>query len=300
MSRELLIHLPIVQAVAKYGGFASAASALDMSPSSVSHAIRVVEDSLGEPLFARTTRSVSLTEAGAKFLSAVGPALEDIEKAIENVAERRGEISGLLRLNVPRVAAQFALIPILKKLAVKHPMLTIEIHTEDALVNIIELGFDAGIRLGDSIEQDMVSVRLTPPFKAIMVASPEYLKINGYPKSIQELDKHNCIGFRFLKSGALYDWELQDRDKKIFVKTNGSIVITDATFAKDIAMAGIGIAYVYEPLIQQELKQGSLIRILSEFNYEESGLFMYFPQRTSLAPKLRAFIDTAKSCLKIK
>ncbi len=298
MTRDLLTHLPIIVSVAKSGGFASAAAALNMSPSAVSHAVRVVEDRLGEPLFARTTRSVALTEAGARFLANIGPALDDIDKAVEGVTAQRGEVTGVLRINAPRVAVLMALAPILAKLAWAHPRLTVEVHTNDAFVDIIGQGFDAGIRLGDSIQQDMVSTRLTSPFKAIMVAAPDYLAARGTPQTIAQLANHNCVGFRLLGSGALYEWELRDGERDISARVSGTSVITDASFAREFALAGIGIAYIFEPLVRAELRDDRLRWVLPEASLEEQGLFLYFPQRAALAPKLRAFIDVARTFLR--
>lgn len=295
MNRELLAHLPIVVAVAEKRGFAAAAQALGLSASAVSHAVRVVEDSLGEPLFARTTRSVSMTEAGQRFLASVGPALEDIGAAVEGLSAARGEISGVLKLNSSRVASQMVLPALLAKLAVAHPRLTVEVHDNDALVDIVALGFDAGIRLGEQVQQDMVSVRLTPPFKAILVASPDYLARRGAPARVAELAAHNCIGFRLLAAGSLYDWELREAGDTVAVRTTGSAVVTDASFARDLALAGVGIAYIFEPLVREELRGGRLVQLLPESAFEEPGLFLYFPRRAALAPKLRAFIAAARS-----
>ncbi|KQV88314.1 LysR family transcriptional regulator [Pelomonas sp. Root1237] len=295
MNRELLAHLPIVVAVADKRGFAAAAQALGMSASAVSHAVRVVEDALGEPLFARTTRSVALTEAGVRFLASVGPALEDIGAAVEHLGAARGEVGGVLKLNSSRVASQMVLPPLLAKLAVAHPKLTVEVHDNDALVDVVAGGFDAGIRLGEQVQQDMVSVRLTPPFKAILVASPDYLARRGAPARVAELAAHNCIGFRLLAAGSLYDWELREAGETVAVRTTGSAVITDASFARDLALAGVGIAYIFEPLVHAELRSGRLQQLLPESAFEEPGLFLYFPRRAALAPKLRAFIDAARS-----
>ncbi|WP_457320854.1 LysR family transcriptional regulator [Roseateles sp. P5_E11] len=295
MNRELLAHLPIVVAVADKRGFAAAAQALGMSASAVSHAVRVVEDALGEPLFARTTRSVALTEAGVRFLASVGPALEDIGAAVEHLGAARGEVGGVLKLNSSRVASQMVLPPLLAKLAVAHPKLTVEVHDNDALVDVVAGGFDAGIRLGEQVQQDMVSVRLTPPFSAILVASPDYLARRGAPARVAELAAHNCIGFRLLAAGSLYDWELREAGETVAVRTTGSAVITDASFARDLALAGVGIAYIFEPLVHAELRSGRLQQLLPESAFEEPGLFLYFPRRAALAPKLRAFIDAARS-----
>jgi DNA-binding transcriptional LysR family regulator len=207
MGRDLLSHLPVVLAVARHNGFASAAAELGMSPSAVSHAVRMVEDRLGALLFARTTRSVALTEAGTRLVASVEPALVDIGKVAESLSAERGEIVGLLRINAPRVVLELALTPVLAKLAWRHPELTVEIFVNDALVDIVAQGFDAGIRLGEAVQQDMIALRLTPPLKAILVASRSYLDAKGAPKTIADLHQHNCIGYR-LGSGGILEWEL--------------------------------------------------------------------------------------------
>jgi len=295
MEKELLIHLPVVQAVAEQRGFAAAAAALNMSPSAVSHAVRAVEDRLGEPLFARTTRSVALTPAGARFIAQIGPALADINAAVEDLTAARGAITGSLRLNGPRIAVQMVIAPLLATLAKRHPLLTVELHTNDELVDIVADGFDAGIRLSSAISPDLVAVRISPPFQAVTVASPTYLQRHGEPKTLADLTAHNCIGFRFLTSGRLYEWEFSHEGLEQKLATRGTAVITDASFVRELALAGVGIGYVFEPLVRKELAEGSLLRVLPEWSVEEDGLFIYYPRRASLAPKLRAFIDVAKA-----
>jgi DNA-binding transcriptional LysR family regulator len=297
MDRDLLGHLPIVLSVAHHRGFARAAAALGMSPSAVSHAVRTVEDHLGEPLFARTTRSVSLTEAGARFLASVEPALADIGRAAENLGARRGEVTGLLRINMPRVAVGMAVTPILAELAWKHPRLTVEVYPDDAFVDIVAQGFDAGIRLGQAVQQDMVAVRLIRPFKAILVAAPEYLDAKGAPKKIGDLHRHNCIGIRLVGSGGIFDWQLRDGKKTILVETSGTALVSDPIHALDLALAGIGIGYVVEPLARRDIREGRLKWLLPQTAVEHNGLFLYYPRRASLAPKLRAFVEVAKAVL---
>ena len=196
MDRELLPHLPVLLAVARRRGFAAAAAELGMGASAVSHAVRTVEDRLGAALFARTTRSVSLTETGTAFLAAV-------TEATEQVRAQRGRVKGLLRLNVPRVALPIVVTPILAALARRHPDLTVEVTGDDGLTDIVAHGFDAGVRLGEMISQDMVAVRLTPPFQAILVAAPEYVVEKGAPASISDLQRHNCIGLRLVSAGGV-------------------------------------------------------------------------------------------------
>ena len=298
MDRDLLGHLPIIACVARHRSFAAAAAELGMSPSAISHAVRSVEDRLAIPLFARTTRSVSLTEAGARFVAGVEPALTDIEKTVEGLSAERGEVTGLLRIDVARVNFEMALTRILAKLAQQHPRLTVEVRTGHTSVDIVAQGFDAGIRVLRSIHQDMVTTRLTGSFKVILVASRDYLDARGTPKSIADLHQHNCIGIRSVTSGAIYDWELIDGKKPTTVKTSGTALMTDNTEALSLALAGVGIAYIVEPLARRYVREGSLEWLLPQTAVEHDGLFLYYPRRASLAPKLRAFIDVAKKTLK--
>jgi DNA-binding transcriptional LysR family regulator len=297
MDRDLLAHLPVVLAVARHKGFAVAAAELGMSPSAVSHAVRAVEMRIGEPLFARTTRSVSLTQAGERILQAIEPAFRDINGAFEMLARDRGEITGLLRINASRVALMMVLTPVLSKLASLHPHLTVEVNSNDAFVDIVAERFDAGIRLGASLDQDMIAVRLTPPFKAIMVASPAYLAARSTPTSIADLSNHNCIGYRRLATGGTYDWELIADGKDVSVRLKGTPIISDATYARELSLAGVGIAYLFEPLVRHDIREGRLTWLLPETAIEEDGLFLYYPRRASEAPKLRAFIEIARQSL---
>ncbi|MER9128203.1 LysR family transcriptional regulator [Mesorhizobium sp. M0768] len=294
MDRDLLSHLPVIVAVARRGGFAPAAAELGMSPSAVSHAVRLVEERIGQPLFARTTRSVSLTEAGTALVAAAEPALEDIADRIERIRSVKGRASGLLRINAPRLALPLALMPLLTAMAERYPDVTVEIVTDERLSDIVGEGFDAGIRLGEMIAEDMVTVRLTGPFRSIIVASPAYVGRRGRPWALADLAAHNCIGYRLLRSRALYHWDLSDQGKDISVETRGSVVVSDPLSAREMALAGIGLAYLFEPLVKPDIEAGRLVEVLGEASIEEPGLFLYFPRRAAMAPKLRAFIDTVQ------
>src|SRR5262245_7804621 len=298
MDRDLLSHLPVVVAVARQRGFAPAAAELGLSPSAVSHAVRTVEDRLGAPLFARTTRSVSLTEGGAEFLASVESALGDIGKAAEVLTAEAGKVTGLLRINAPRIVLDMALTPVLAKIAWQHPKLTVEIFANDARVDIVAQGFDAGIRLGEAVQQDMIAVRLTQPFNAILAASQAYLEAKGTPKTIADLHGHNCIGYRFVGSGGIFEWELIDGKRITTIKTSGTVLVTDATHALELALAGVGIVYTLEPLARRHIREGRLKWLMPQTAVRQDGLFLYYPHRASMAPKLRAFIDVAKAVLK--
>ena len=299
MDRDLLSHLPIVVGVARHRSFAAAATELGMSPSAVSHAVRSVEDRLGTPLFARTTRSVALTEAGTRFIAGLEPALGDIGRAIEGLRAERDQVTGVLRIDSPSTGVfDMALVPILARLARQYPRLTVEVRTGHLSVDIVAQGFDAGIRIRRAIQQEMITTRLTGSFKAVLVASRDYLDARGTPNSIADLHRHNCVGLRWVVSGAIYDWELIDGKKPITVKTSGTALVTDIADALSLALAGVGIAYVLEPLARRHIREGSLEWLLPQTAVEHDGLFLYYPRRASLAPKLRAFIEVAKKTLK--
>jgi DNA-binding transcriptional LysR family regulator len=298
MNRELLAHLPVAVAVARDQGFAAAASRLGMSPSAVSHAIRAIEAALGAPLFARTTRSVALTDAGERFLAAISPALATIDDAAERLAADKGRVTGVLRLNAPRVALHIAIAPIVAAMAWRYPDLTVEITQDDGLIDIVAGGFDAGVRLGEMIAEDMIAVRLTPPFKAIMVASPSYLEAKGEPKTLADLQQHSCIGYRLISSGAIYGWELLDEGRDVSVQVSGPVRVTDAVLARELALSGVGIAYLFEPLVRADIRERKLKWLLPKASIEEPGLFLYFPRNAANTPKLRAFIDVAREVMR--
>lgn len=297
MDREILLHLPIVSAVARHGSFVRAADELSLSPSAVSHAVRVVEEHLGSPLFRRTTRSVSLTEVGGRFLARAGAALAELDEAVAAVQATQGRVTGVLKVNTPRIAATMVLTELLRILARRHPELVVELAFDDGLVDIVAMGFDAGVRLGEMISPDMVAVRLTPPFQAIMVASPAYLERAGEPTELGQLKAHNAIGYRQISTGALYEWDLADQGRDVHVTVQGTVRVTDSLFALELALAGVGIAYLFEPLARQHLKAGRLRQLIPEASIEEPGLFLYFPRHLAAAPKLRAFIDSAREWL---
>lgn len=298
MDRTLLPHLAIVLAVHRRGGFAAAAAELGMSASAVSHAVRAVEDHLGQPLFARTTRSVRLTEAGAGFIAMLAPAMGEIADAVDRFGESSGRVGGVLRINAPHVALPLVMTPLVAEMSRRHPELVIEITCDDGLADIVASGHDAGVRLGHTVAQDMVAVRLTPPFQAIMVATPRYLELAGEPRDIEALQQHNCIGFRFVTSGGVYAWDLRDEGgAHVSVEVPGTVRVTDALYARELALADVGIAYIFEPLVRSELREGRLRRLLPRSAFEESGLFLYFPRRAAQAPKLRAFVDLAREML---
>ena len=188
-----------------------------------------------------------------------------------------------------------ALTPIMAEMARRHPDLRTELTIDDSLVDIVSGEFDAGIRLGEMIAADMIAVRLAPPFKAILVAAPCYLEARGEPRSIADLASHNCVAFRLATGGGIYAWGLKGEEgADVSVRVRGTVVISDPLYTVDLALAGLGIAYVFEPLVRAQLREGRLRWLMPEASVEQPGLFLYFPRGASEAPKLRAFIDAVR------
>lgn len=294
MQRDLLAHLPVVLAIARRGGFSAAAKELGVSPSNVSHAVRTVEERLGTPLFARTTRSVALTAEGRAFVAALAPALGEIEAAWDRARAKKTGAAGLVRVNTPRVALPLAMTALIAAMARSYPDVVVEVFVDDALTDIVAGGFDAGVRLGELIAEDMVTVRLTPPLRAVVVADPGYLSRRGTPTSVDDLARHDCIGFRQIAGGGLYRWDLQVDGLDVRIDVAHRVIVTDPLYAVDLALAGLGLLYVFEPLVRAHLDTGRLIEVLPEAAIVEPGLFLYFPRRATLSPKLKALVTTAR------
>ena len=294
MDREILLHLPVVIAVARHLSFAAAAAELGLSASSVSHSVRLVEQRLRSPLFARTTRSVALTQAGEAFIGQAQAALMLLQEATDQTRSLQGRVSGLLRINAPRVSLPIVVSDLVLALSRRHPELETEVTTDDVLVDIVGRGFDCGIRLGEMIAGDMVATRLTPPFAAMMVASPAYIDAHGLPASLVDIATHRCIGYRQPSTGGTYAWDLRSGGRDIALAVSGPVRVTDPLFALELALAGVGIAYLFEPLVRRHLLEGALHPVLPASAIEEPGLFAYYPRRASEAPKLRALIDCAR------
>lgn len=293
MSRDLLPHLPVVVAVAREGGFAAAAAVLGLSPATVSHSVKYVETRLGTPLFVRTTRSSALTEAGRRLVEASAKAFQEIEDSIDQVRASGGRSSGLLRINLSSIALPMVVERILAKMASDYPDVRVESFVDNALRDIVAEGFDAGIRLGEMIAQDMTAVRLTPPFRVLVVGTPAYLDRVGRPKTIAQLSSMNCITYRQITGKGLYRWELRENGSDVSIETQGTIIVNDVLAARDLALAGVGLAYLFEPLVDAQIADGRLEVVLERCAITEPGLFLYYPRRSADQPKLRAFIDTA-------
>ncbi len=285
-------------AVARSRGFSSAARELGVSRSAMSQAVRQLEEQLGVVLLARTTRSVALTDAGRRLVEGAGPALAQAAAALTEVSARPGEAVGRLRLSVPRVAVPFVIEPVLPAFRASHPRIEVDVVIEDRLVDIVAEGYDAGIRLSEIIERDMVSVRLTKPVRFVVVGTPEYLERHGTPERPEDLLRHECITFRSTTTGALYAWELERGRRTWRLPVRGGVVTNDGNVCVSLSKLGLGLAYALEATVSDELKSGRLKRVLESFAPTVPGYFIYFPSRAQRSTPLRLFVDTAKELLR--
>lgn len=279
--------------VAEHRGFTAAAAALEVSPSALSQAIRTLEARLNVRLLNRNTRSVSLTEAGEAYLSRIAPALLDVLSAGEQLHELDGRPSGLLRINAARISIAMVLKPLLNGFLEAHPDVQLELTNDEGYVDIVERGFDAGVRLGESVQKDMIAVPLGPPIKIAIVGSPDYFRRYPVPKHPADLVDQNCVRFRFSGSGAIYKWEMQVDDRLVEYEVGGSLTVSDSLFNVEAALDGVGLAYVFEPLALPHIKAKTLRRVLTDFSPKFPGFYLYYPSRRQQPAKLRAFVDHA-------
>jgi DNA-binding transcriptional LysR family regulator len=280
--------------VAQHRSFRKAASERGVTPSAMSQAVRALEARVGAALFIRTTRSVGLTEAGQKFLSRAKPAFEELVAASEVARDLGQRPAGLLRLSVPRAVVPILLEPLIASFCQAYPDVEVEISASEELVDLAAGGFDAGIRLGQFIAADMIAVRLTQPFRLVIVGSPAYLARAGRPERPDDLGRHACVRFR-RSNGAVALWSLNQGGRAIEVAVSGPIIANDFPTMLGAALEGMGLAQVPEPIAESAVASGKLVRVLEPFAPTAPGVFLYYPGSRQMMPKLRAFVDHVKS-----
>src|ERR1700720_3987447 len=280
--------------VAQHRSFRRAATELGVTPSAISQAVRTLEARIGAALFIRTTRSVGLTEAGERFISRAKPAFEELVAASEIARDLGQRPAGLLRLSVPRAVVPILLEPLIASFCQAYSEVEVEIAASEELVDLAAEGFDAGIRLGQFIAADMVAVRLTKPFRFIIVGSPAYLARRGRPERPDDLRQHACLRLR-RSNGALALWSLNDNGSVIEIAVSGPLIANDFPTMLGAAIEGVGLAQVPEPIAAGPVKAGKLVHVLEPFAPMAPGVFLYYPSRHQMMPKLRAFIDHVKS-----
>ena len=280
--------------VARHRSFRKAADELGVTTSAVSQAVRALEARVGVALFIRTTRSVGLTEAGERFRARARPAFEELVSASEAARELAGRPSGLLRLTVPRGVVPILLEPIVASFCRAYPEVQVEIVASEELIDIAAGGFDAGVRMGQFIEPDMVAVRLSPPFRLVVVCSPDYLANRAAPEFPAQLCDHACLRWR-RSGGAIAHWTFNDNGQPIEVAVNGPYIANDFPTLLGAAVEGVGLAQLPAPIAARSVAEGKLLRVLEPFAPLAPGVFLYHPGRHQVMPKLRAFIEHVKA-----
>ncbi|WP_028745478.1 LysR family transcriptional regulator [Rhizobium mesoamericanum] len=290
MNRTQLAQLAVLAAVSERRSFRAAAKELEIAPSAVSHAISSLEESLGVRLLARTTRSVAPTEEGRLLLQRLKPALDEIAIALEAVTEAAGRPAGNLRITAPRFASDILLAPRLGEFLNRYPDITLEIANEDGFTDIVREGFDAGIRLEESLEADMIAVRASPNLTTVIAGSPEYFERHPKPLHPSDLVHHRCIKRRFT-NGTIYRWEFEKDGQELVVAVDGPLIVSEDRLGLIAALNGAGLAYLFDLRVEDELASGKLVRVLEDWCSPYPGPFIYYPSRRQMRPALRAFID---------
>jgi DNA-binding transcriptional LysR family regulator len=299
MQTDQLNGLIALKEVAEKRSFTLAADSLGISPSAVSQIVKQLEERVGVSLLSRTTRSTSLTEAGERFLNSASPAIDQILASIEEVRSYALKPSGLLRLNLPRVIFQNYLAPLIISFQEKYPDVTVELFFEDQTSDVVESGFDAGIRLSDILDKDMVAVKLFGPVRFVTAASPAYLNLMGRPKHPKDLLNHNCLRSRFGNAGLYDKWEFENKGEEFKVQVKGSFISNDSNAIRLLALEGKGIFYTTEDSIKPLVKEGKLEILLNQYVTTSTGFYLYYPKRSQVMPKLRAFVDHLKNEAKV-
>jgi len=294
MEREDWGSLAAFAVVAEERSFTRAAARLGVSRSALSHTMRRLEERLRIQLLARSTRSVATTEAGERLLARLGPAIEEISNAVEDLRRLLDRPSGHVRITASRSAARMVVTPILSRFTQTYPEIVVEILIDPGLTNVVAQRFDAGIRLGESLEKDVVAIPVTGPLRMAVVGSPQYFASHPTPSTPHDLSQHRCINFRLPSAGTLYKWEFEKAHRSIEVGVEGSLISGDEGIVTDAALAGVGLAYVIEDQVASLLQAGALSRVLEDWCPPFPGFFLYYPGRRQVSPALAAFIDAIR------
>lgn len=294
MIRPSLNDLTAFVTVATRRSFRRAADELGTAPSTLSHAMRALEERMGVRLLNRTTRSVSPTEAGFELLNRLQPALATLDQALDSLSAFRGNVTGTVRVNAPRLAATLLVRDTLPAMAERFPDVVVDLVVEGKLIDIVSAGFDAGVRLVNSIPKDMIAVPFGTTVSFICVASPAYLERFGEPGAPDELTRHRCIGHR-VPNGKLYRWEFERAGHTLMVETDGPVILDDEELMVEAAIKGLGIAYVASPAAGTALAEGYLRRILAPWTPAPERVAIYYPGHRAVPPALRAFLDVVKA-----
>lgn len=290
MERAHLSRLVVLRTVAELGSFRGAADRLGIAPSAVSQAVALLEADLGVRLLARTTRSTRPTDEGARLLERVGGALDEIGAALAEPAARPEVPSGPLRITMPHLAADEVVMRRIPEFVARYPLIELDIRTSDRFEDIVESGCDAGLRLGESLETDMIAVRASGPRRGVIVGAPDYFARHPKPRHPRDLKDHNCIRRRFA-SGRLYRWELEKDGRALSVSVTGNLILPQQDLIRRAALQGLGLAFLFKDVVAGDLRDGRLTAVLDDWCPPFEGFYIYYPSRRQMRPALRAFID---------
>jgi len=293
MQLDNLSHLAVFAAVARHGSFRKAAAELSLSASAASYAVRTLEDRLGVGLFNRTTRSVSLTEAGRHLLERLQPALGSVNTALEEMNLFRASPAGTLRINTFRDAALVVVAPLIERFLRMYPDIQLDIVSDDGLVDIVGQGFDLGIRYEESVPEDMVAIPVGPEQRFVVIGSPAYFKRRGVPRHPDDLMRHDCIRYRF-RSGAFYKWELAKDGVQLQVDVPGRLSVGDSDLILRAALDGVALGFLPEHKVKALVADGKLVCVLEDWCPPMAGMMLYYPRQRQMSSALRAFIDLAR------
>lgn len=294
MQREELGSLAVFLAVADERSFTRAAAKLGISQSALSHSMRRLEARLGLRLLTRTTRSVAPTEAGERLIATLRPALEEIDATLASLTELRERPAGTVRITSGAHAAREVLWPVIDRLAAENPDVNVEVSIENGLVDIVSGRFDAGVRLGERLDQDMIAVPISPKLRMAAFAAPGYLERHGTPGTPYDLAAHSCISRRMTTSGGLYAWEFERDGKELKVRTGGQLVFNDADMIVASALAGRGIAFTMEGHVARHFASGALVRVLEDWCEPFDGYYLYYPSRRQPSPAFRLVLEALR------
>jgi DNA-binding transcriptional LysR family regulator len=293
MRRGDLDDLAVFAAVARTRSFTRAAAELGLSPSALSHSMQGLEQRLGVRLLARTTRSVAPTAAGERLLDALQPALEAVARGLATLADGRDAPSGALRLTTFSYAARTVLAPKLPRFLMDHPDIAVEVVVDDRLVDLVAGGFDAGIRFGETVERDMIAVRVGPDLRTVVVGTPDYFERHPAPQTPADLKAHTCVNYRLVSGGGLLPWEFERDGREVKVQVGGQLIVTDEVLSASAVRAGAGLGYMLEHDVADEIADGRLVQVLDDWCTPFPGCHLYYPSR-QVPLALRALIDTLR------
>jgi DNA-binding transcriptional LysR family regulator len=277
-------------AVAKDRSFTSAAARLGTSQSSLSRTVRKLEERIGVRLLARTTRSVTPTDAGKRLLANVAPRLDEIEAEIEALGAFRDTPAGTIRINSSEHALRTVLWPFVDKFAAQYPDIKVEVDVENGLIDIVERGYDAGVRLGEQVAKDMIAIRIAPDWRMAVVGSPAYFRNNPPPMTPDDLTRHNCVNLRLVTFGGFYAWEFEKDGRRLNVRVDGQLAFNGTSYILAAALAGHGIGCLPEEAVQDHLATGELVQVLTDWMPTFAGYHLYYPNRQHAAA-FQLFVD---------